>query len=210
MALNYGAQFNDKGLLQNYAAIHQQLTDEVNDLIAQYNASTTEEGQNALEDQIEAAQKRLDKFKDQYQRYDELVSKDMIDTQKSLEEISNRLEDIRYEAFKARRDAAQELKDVREQQIEFNEALATLFNDNSVLSLGNAFKGLDNLIDADEAYIAKAINDYKKRLSEATSDDMRNFYNAQIASLEKAQQVGTSVLDLNSQRLAEVRQEYEK
>lgn len=210
LADNYGARFNDIGLLQNYAEIHKRLEKEVNDLINRYNSTTTEEGQNALEKQIESAQERLEKFKKQYQRYDTLVSKDMIDTQKALEEIQNRLEDIRYEAYKARKEAAEQLKDLRDDRREFNESIATLFNDDSSLSLRNAMSRFKDLFQADEKYVADAITMYKKKLSQATSEDMKKFYQAQIDSLKKAQSNGTSVLDLNFQRLNEVMAEYDK
>lgn len=210
LADNYGARFNDIGLLQNYAEIHKRLEKEVNDLINRYNSTTTEEGQNALEKQIESAQERLEKFKKQYQRYDTLVSKDMIDTQKALEEIQNRLEDIRYEAYKARKEAAEQLKDLRDDRREFNESIATLFNDDTSLSLGNAMNRFKDLFQADEKYVANAITMYKKKLSQATSEDMKKFYQAQIDSLKKAQSNGTSVLDLNFQRLNEVMAEYDK
>ena len=210
LADNYGARFNDIGLLQNYAEIHKRLEKEVNDLINRYNSTTTEEGQNALEKQIESAQERLEKFKKQYQRYDTLVSKDMIDTQKALEEIQNRLEDIRYEAYKARKEAAEQLKDLRDDRREFNESIATLFNDDTSLSLGNAMSRFKDLFQADEKYVADAITMYKKKLSQATSEDMKKFYQAQIDSLKKAQANGTSVLDLNFQRLNEVMAEYDK
>lgn len=210
LADNYGARFNDIGLLQNYAEIHKRLEKDVNDLINRYNATGDEEGQNALEKQIESAQEKLEKFKKQYQRYDTLVSKDMIDTQKALEEIQNRLEDIRYEAYKARKEAAEQLKDLRDDRREFNESIATLFNDDTSLSLGNAMSRFKDLFKADEKYVADAITMYKKKLSQATSEDMKKFYQAQIDSLKKAQSNGTSVLDLNFQRLNEVMAEYDK
>ena len=134
----------------------------------------------------------------------------MIETQKALEEIKNRLEDIRYETYKARKEAAEQLKDLRDDRREFNESLATLFNDNPTLSLGNAMNRFRDLLEADEQYITNAITMYKKKMSAATSSDMKEFYKAQIETLEKAQKNGTSVLQLNNQRLEEVVREYEK
>ena len=68
-----GVAFNQDGTIGNYASAFQAQQNYVNSLIAQYN-SMSAAGQESFKATVEAAQESFDKFKEDLDRYDELVS----------------------------------------------------------------------------------------------------------------------------------------
>ena len=110
----YGITYDSEGLIANYADVLKNLEGDVNNLISQYNANGTEEGQEQLDNEIESAKTRLDKFKDLYKRYDELQGKEIQETLNQIEELKDSIEDLRIEAYKAAQEALDELKEIRD------------------------------------------------------------------------------------------------
>lgn len=115
----YGIAFDEDGYMTNYSAIHQKLVNDVNSLIDQYNASSDEATQESLEEQIEAAEKRLDDFVESYERYDEIINNDILDTIKNLEDLKDQIEDLRIMAFENMIEAAEKIKDINDAWAEF-------------------------------------------------------------------------------------------
>lgn len=68
-----GVTFNEDGTIGNYASAFQAQQNYVNSLINQYN-SMSAAGQESFKATVEAAQESFDKFKEDLDRYDELVS----------------------------------------------------------------------------------------------------------------------------------------
>ena len=68
-----GVAFNQDGTIGNYASAFQAQQNYVNSLINQYN-SMSAAGQESFKATVEAAQESFDKFKEDLDRYDELVS----------------------------------------------------------------------------------------------------------------------------------------
>lgn len=128
LAAQYGLQFDESGFITNYADVHQRLIDEVNGLIDQYNADGSESGQESLEEQIEDAQERLDDFVEDYERYDELISSDMKDTQQQIEDLKDSIEDLQIEAFSTWLDSIDNINDLNESLGELQETMGALFN----------------------------------------------------------------------------------
>lgn len=114
----FGVTYDSEGFIDNYAATLKKLEGQYNNLINQYNATTTEAGQEALEKQIEKAKENIDDFKDLYKRYDELQGKEIKDTINQLEELEDQIEDLRIEAYKASQEAIDELKELRDKGAE--------------------------------------------------------------------------------------------
>lgn len=126
LASQFGVTFDDQGFIQNYAAKYKEYLDNLNGLIRQYNATTTEDGQEALDKQIEAAEKSFDKFKDLVDKYDELVSSSIKGSEQQIEEFYDKIEDMRIDAFKKAVEGADNIKDIQESMIDFNDSISGL------------------------------------------------------------------------------------
>lgn len=210
LSSQYGITFDGEGFITNYAAIHQKLTNQVNSLIAKYNATTTEAGQEALEKQIEAAQDKLDDFKEDYQRYDELVSQDMKDTLKSLEDLEDQIEDLRIEALQTAIEAADNIKDVQESLNEFNQVFSGLQSDDPFRQMALSASNLVNYFDVATKTVDEFYDELISRTEEAMnikgiSKSKKNFYQQQIEMMKEAQasfgdqtmeEYGTGYLDM--------------
>ena len=132
LASQYGVQFDSEGYITNYAQVHQQLTDDVNNLVAQYNAATTEEEQEALKKKLDAAKERLAKFKEEYKKYDDLVSDGLKSTLQALEDIEDEMEDIRIQALKTANAVSKNVKEMNETLADFNAIFTGLRKDDPI------------------------------------------------------------------------------
>ena len=110
----FGIAYDSEGLITNYADVLKGLEAHVNELIAVHNTTGTQEGQDRLSEEIDGAQKNLDKFKDLYKRYDELQGKEIQETLNEIEELKDSIEDLRIEAYKAAQQALDDLKEIRD------------------------------------------------------------------------------------------------
>lgn len=213
---DFNAQFGPNGQLLNYATIFDKLEKERRAAYERYNKATTEDAQNQIEKEIEAIEKKQKKFEEVYSRYDELWSKEIPETEKALKEIQDRLEDIAEEARKARREAAEQLKELRNDARETEQTLANLFGENPQINFGFSINRIDDLIgrtgngDSNTKTLQQEIDKYQKRLNQATDKNMKDFYRKQIDALKQAQKNGTTVLDLNQQRLDELMKAYDQ
>ena len=210
LSTDFGAKFGSNGQLQNYAKIFDNLEKARKAAYDKYNAATTEAGQEAAEKEIQAIEKRFETFNKIYARYDTLWSKEMPETEKALKDIQDRLEDIVEEVRKARREAAQTLDEIRETEKEVEKTFHNLTGEHPAFNLEIDFDRLDDLVNGEafQEEIAGWIDDYKARLAQTTDKDMKNWYKEQITLLEKAQENGTSVLDLNIQRAQQLTNAY--
>lgn len=207
LSSDFGAQFGANGQLQNYSNIFDQLEKERKAAYDRYNAETTEEGQEAAEEAIKQIEDRQAAFEKLYSRYDTLWSKDIPDTEKALKEIQDRLEDIAEEAFKARREAAQMLNDMRETARDTEQTFQNLFGEHPEINFNLSMKSIDEIIGGPEleANLAKYITDYENKLSQATDKNMKQYYQSQISALKRVQaNGGNGLLAFNENRLAEV------
>ena len=208
----FGTEFDSEGFISNYPQVLKSLEGKVNDLINEYNDTATEEGQENLELAIENAQKDLDKFKDLYQRYDELQGKEIKETLNQIEELKDAIEDLRIEAYKASQEAIDDLKELRDNAAE----LLGLFTDYKSDSpfrativdaekLKNIFGGTKKeAID----YYQTLIDKNEEMARRATDAESRATYQSYAAFFRQQQgavannPLGTGALGLASQDLA--------
>lgn len=214
LSSQYGITFDSEGFISNYATIHQQLIDEVNRLGSQYSSLTSEEAEEALNNQYEAAEKRLEEFEEKYQRYDELWSSDMKDSITQIEDLQDAIEDLRIEAFNTAIEALDNIKDIQEALVEFNHAFHREVEDNpfdavkdSVLQLRNYF---DVATDSVDEYYNNLIRKQQEFLKSSTTQAQKNFYQNQIDQLNAAkaaagnqsvESMGTGYLDMSLDNL---------
>lgn len=214
----YGIGFDSEGFISNYQAIHQQLIDDVRRLQEQYNNTTTEEGQNQLEKQIEEAEKRLDKFKEKYERYDELWAGDIKETEKAIEDLFDTAEDLAIEVFEKSIEAADNIKDIQEQLVEFNMVFTGLRSDDPFRGIAESTLKIKNYFDVATDSVNEFYDNLIKRSrdkmnQEGVSDEQKKWLQQQIDSLEKAKQSagnqtvethGTGFLDMQLTNMATI------
>lgn len=162
LSKDFGVKFDGEGFITNYASTLKKLEGNVNSLIKKYNNATTESAQESLEKKIESAQKKLDNFKELYQRYDTLWGTELRESEEAVEDLKDAIEDLRTTAFKTVIEVVDNIKDLNEQMIEFNRA----FKDIKSLDDDNPF---DNAADS-----AERLGYY----FDGATDSMVNFYEA--------------------------------
>lgn len=223
LASQYGVGFDAEGFMTNYAAVHQQLIDEVNRLGNQYAGLGSQEAEDALNKQYEAAQKRLETFEELYQRYDELLSSDLKDTIQQIEDLEDAIEDMRIEMFKTSVEALDNLKEIRDIINEFNQSKDIWFYDDpfekakeSVLELGEFWDGAIENVDA---YYDELIAKEKEAAENATTDEGRLYHNNRILQLQAAkasqgngslETAGTGFFDMQFANVADMIKQIEE
>lgn len=191
LASQFGITFDAEGYIQNYAATHRKLEQDVNNIINQYNATTTESGQEALEKQIDAAQKRLDKFKEKYQRYDELFAGEMRETINTIEDLKDEIEDLNITLFDKAVDAADTIKEIQEAYIEFSQVFSGRDSDDPFRGMETSAQKLTKYFDVATKDMNKFYDTWIKRTQqlqkEATTAEAKAFYGEQIKNIQNAQ-----------------------
>lgn len=178
LARDYGIRFDEEGHITNYAEKYKQLLGNLNGLIDQYNKTTTESGQEALEKRIEAAQEEFDNYNDLIEKYDELVSNSIIESEGQIEDFYNQIEDLQIEAFQTAVEAVDNLKDLQETIIDFNAVFSGLDSDSPYRDMMTAFQNLktywDIGKDSMEDYYDKLIAKNKEAMKYADAQEKKN------------------------------------
>ena len=178
LARDYGIRFDEEGHITNYAEKYKQLLNNLNGLIDQYNKTTTESGQEALEERIEAAQEEFDNYNDLIEKYDELVSNSIIESEGQIEDFYNQIEDLQIEAFQTAVEAVDNLKDLQETIIDFNAVFSGLDSDSPYRDMMTAFQNLktywDIGKDSMEDYYDKLIAKNKEAMKYADAQEKKN------------------------------------
>ena len=112
------------------------------------------------------------KITDVTNKYQETMDKIRDDTEK-IAENTYEIEDHVIDIWNYAKDAAEELGEFREEQVDLAETLATLWGEDATKSLGFAFDRFTNMFEANEKALADTIIDYRNRLSKATDEDMK-------------------------------------
>lgn len=94
----YGASFNADGTLANYTEIYTAQLNYVNNLIDQYN-SMSKEGQDAFKDTVEGAKKNFDKFVEDINKYDTLISDTIPGLKDDIQDAVDKQIEIKIEEF---------------------------------------------------------------------------------------------------------------
>lgn len=180
LASQYGITYDAEGHVANYADVYKRLLNELNGLINQYNASTTEAGQEALDKQIEDAQDKFDKFNDLIKNYDELVSNSILESEKQIEDFYDQIEDLQIEAFQKAVDAVDNIKDLQETLIDFNAVFTGLNSDSPFRDMITSLENLKTYWDVNTV----AVDDYYDELIKRNKEAMKNASAEQKKNLE--------------------------
>ena len=180
LASQYGITYDAEGHITNYANVYKKLLNELNGLIDQYNATTTESGQEALDKQIEDAQDRFDDFNDLIEDYDELVSNSILETEKEIQDFYDQIEDLQIEAFQKAVDAVDNIQDLQESIIDFNAVFTGLDSDDPVRDMITSLENLKTYWDVNTV----AVDDYYDELIRRNKEAMKNASAEQKKNLE--------------------------
>ena len=180
LASQYGITYDAEGHIANYADVYKRLLNELNGLINQYNATTTEAGQEALDKQIEDAQDKFDKFNDLIKDYDELVSNSILESEKQIEDFYDQIEDLQIEAFQKAVDSVDNIKDLQETLIDFNAVFTGLNSDSPFRDMITSLENLKTYWDVNTV----AVDDYYDELIKRNKEAMKNASAEQKKNLE--------------------------
>lgn len=178
----FGVGFDGDGMITNYRQTLKQLEGEVNGLINKYNSTSTEEGQNALEEKIEAATERLEDFKKMYQRYDTLWSDELRQSEEAIEDLTDQIEDLRIEAFKTAIEVVDNIKDMNEAMVEFEASIRkikSLNDDDPFGEMADSTKRLSYYFDDANGSAENFFNTMKKRTTDRAKEADKDLVKAQ-------------------------------
>lgn len=180
LASQYGITYDAEGHITNYADVYKRLLNELNGLISQYNATTTEEGQEALDKQIKAAQDNFDDYNDLIEKYDELISNSILETEKQIEDFYDQIEDLQIEAFQKAVDAVDNIKDLQETLIDFNAVFTGLDSDSPFRDMLTSLENLKTYWDVN----TKSVDEYYDELIRRNNEAMKNASESQKQNLQ--------------------------
>ena len=170
LSATYGIMYDAEGHITNYADVYKRLLDNLNGLINQYNATSSESGQEALDSQIDSAQDNFDKFNDLIEKYDDLVSNSILESEKDIQDFYDKIEDLQIEAFQKSVDAVDNIKDLQEKLIDFNAAFTGLDSDSPFRSMMTSLDKLKTYWDVNTKSVDAYYDELIKRNNEAMED----------------------------------------
>lgn len=185
---DFKVEFDDEGYISNYQKKFEEYLAGINHLIDLYNAETTEEGQKKLEEQIEAAKDNFEDFKDLISKYDELNSNTIKETEKSIQELHDKIEDMMIDLFNKAVEAADSIKDIEDKWLSLKKAMDLRDQDDPFLAMEISTEKLkgyfDNASEASDNFFNKAIDHYAELKKNAKTDEEKKFYQDRIDDME--------------------------
>lgn len=185
---DFKVEFDDEGYISNYQKKFEEYLAGINHLIDLYNAETTEEGQKKLEEQIEAAKDNFEDFKDLISKYDELNSNTIKETEKSIQDLHDKIEDMMIDLFNKAVEAADSIKDIEDKWLDLKKAMDLRDQEDPFLAMeisAEKLKGyFDNASEASDNFFNKAIDHYAELKKNAKTDEEKKFYQDRINDME--------------------------
>lgn len=166
-----GVTFDANGNISNYAKALTKALNEYNEAIAKYNKMSAEE-QQKNKDMLDKAKQKYENIKKDIQRYDKIVSEEIPNLQKSVQEAIDKQTQINIQKFKVKVDLEM---DMSEAQREFNEFIKTVKK-----QLRD-----DDILGTAQSYLKDYTSYYKKGYDviQALTDQIRNTY-SQIKNID--------------------------
>ena len=149
-------------------------------------SSNKEYYENLLKNSKEA----LDQYQENIQRYDQLVSEEIEQSETAIEEFYNKIEDLQIEAYKKTVSMISNLKDMRETVLDINTLFSKLVSGDEPLDrMNNAVAKLSNYWDAGTEsmleYYSKEANEAAKRAQDISlTQSERDYYARRVGDIE--------------------------
>lgn len=134
-----GVSFNVDGTIANYAAAYASQLNYVNSLIARYN-SMSAEAQEGFKDTVEQAKEDFDKFVENLDRYDDLITSEIPDLEADIQDAVDEKIDLQIEKFDMEIELRLDLAEAERDWNEFKRKIIDGIEDDDIL--GNAMAKL--------------------------------------------------------------------
>ena len=130
-----GVQFNDDGTVSNYSAAMQKKIDYIRGLQAQYNAMSAEDQEN-FKDTLDKAEKTYDKFKEDMEKYDQLLTEDIPELEDQIQDAIDSQIELKISAFETEVQLKLDTTEAERNMREFRRKVIDQLQDDDIL--GNA------------------------------------------------------------------------
>lgn len=141
---SYGVQFDAQGVMTNYTQVFAAQQAALNSVYNHYN-SLSAEAQKKYEDQVKAAEKKWNNFKETVSNYDKLTGSTIPGLEQSIQDaIDNQIE-IKIKEFDMEIELALDIKDAQDKWNEFKKNIIKDLQDDDIL--GNALNSLERFAD---------------------------------------------------------------
>lgn len=134
-----GVSFNADGTIANYAAAYASQLNYVNSLIARYN-SMSAEAQEGFKDTVEQAKEDFDKFVENLERYDDLITNEIPNLEADIQSAVDEKIDLQIEKFDMEIELRLDLAEAERDWNEFKKKIIDGIEDDDIL--GNAMAKL--------------------------------------------------------------------
>ena len=167
-----GATFSPDGNISNYNKVLSKALKEYNNTIAKYNKMSAEE-QQKNKDMLDKAKQKYENTKKDIQRYDKIVSEEIPNLQKAVQESIDKQTQINIKKFKIKVDLEMDMSEAEREFNEFTKTVKKQLRDDDIL--GNA-----------QAYLKDYSSYYKGGYDviQSLTDQIRNTRN-QINNIDK-------------------------
>lgn len=130
-----GVQFSADGTVSNYSAAMQKKIDYIRDLQAQYNAMSAEDQEN-FKDTLDKAEKAYDKFKEDMEKYDQLLTEDIPELEDQIQDAIDSQIELKISAFETEVQLKLDTTEAEKNMREFRRKVIDQLQDDDIL--GNA------------------------------------------------------------------------
>ena len=130
-----GVQFNDDGTVSNYSAAMQNKINYIRDLQIRYNAMSAEEQEN-FKDTLDEAEKAYDKFKENMEKYDQLLTEDIPELEDQIQDAIDSQIELKISAFETEVQLKLDTTEAEKNMREFRRKVIDQLQDDDIL--GNA------------------------------------------------------------------------
>ena len=134
-----GVSFDADGTISNYAAAYASQLNYVNSLIARYN-SMSAEAQEGFKDTVEQAKEDFDKFVENLDRYDDLITSEIPDLEADIQDAVDEKIDLQIEKFDMEIELRLDLAEAERDWNDFKRKIIDGIEDDDIL--GNAMAKL--------------------------------------------------------------------
>lgn len=136
-----GVTFNDDGTIANYSAAYDSQLNYVNSIINKYN-SMSAEAQETYKETVKQAQEDFDKFVENIERYDELVSSEIPGLEDDIQDAIDKQIEIQIEKFNMEIEIRLDLAEAERDWNEFKKNVIDQIDEDDIL--GNAEARLED------------------------------------------------------------------
>lgn len=137
-----GVQFNADGTVSNYSAARQKKIDYIRDLQIQYNAMSAEDQEN-FKDTLDKAEKAYDKFKEDMEKYDQLLIEDIPELEDQIQDAIDSQIELKISAFETEVQLKLDTTEAEKNMREFRRKVIDQIKEDDIL--GNAIADYQDL-----------------------------------------------------------------